>query len=217
MLYPPSVGTAGDAEFDGLNDLLGSVRGLMLAAACTDVPEETKRAAAATIRDLVADLSAQSLPRVRKIRLFPHEVAKIRLGTPWQCFPFNPMGIPFSLVVDGDTARGELLPGSLHEGPPNYLHGGFAAAIIDAFLGTLVQVAAKPCFTATLDLRYLGPVELDVQMSIEGRIVSVSGRKVVAECWISQGGKRAVEATGLFVAVEGSGVTGVEQGLAELR
>lgn len=218
MQAQPLVGTAADPEFADLADLMAAVREVMAAASATDLRGEVLAQPAAELRRIAAQLATERVPdRINKIRLMPHEVARIRAGEPWQCFPFNAQGMPFSMTVDGDTARAEFTPGSLQEGPPELLHGGFSAAVIDAFLGTLVQVAVEPAFTATLDLRYLGPVQLDVPTLLTGRVSSRSGRKSVAECTISQHGQPLVSAKALFVAVAGSGVTHVEAGIAELR
>ena len=214
----PLVGSAADPEFAELADLVAAVREVMAAASGTALPGEALLAPTAELRRIAADLSAARVPnRVNKIRLKPHEVARIRAGEPWQCFPFNPQGMPFSMTVEGDTARAEFTPSSLQEGPPDLLHGGFSAAIIDAFLGTLVQVAVEPAFTATLDLRYLGPIELDVPCVLTGAITSRSGRKSIAECSIAQHGRPLVGAKAIFVAVAGSGIAHVEAGIAELR
>lgn len=213
----PLVGSAAAPEFADLTDLTGAVRDLMDAAGCTRLEGADLRTAAESIRAVARDLGRDANPRPHKIRLVPHEVQQMREGKPWQAFPFNPQGIPFAIQVDGSTGRAEMLPTALHEGPPDLLHGGFSAAMIDAFLGTLVQVAVEPSFTATLDLRYVGPVQLDEPVEITGRVVSRSGRKVHAECEIRQHGEARVTARGLFVAVAGSGVTSVERQMGVLR
>ncbi len=214
---PALAGAAGAPEHAALGDLVAAARELMLAVSTTARPDAELHTAAAGIRELAASLAVDAHPRVHKVRLLPPAAAAVRAGEPWQCFPFNVQGIPYVIEVDGERARAAFTPGALLEGPPEHLHGGFAAAVIDAFLGTLVQVAVTPSFTATLDLRYVGPVLLDVPVEVVGQVVSVSGRKVVAECTISQDGRAAVEARGLFVAVEGSGVAAVEARVRELE
>ncbi len=201
MSHLPLAGAAGAPEFAALAELTDAVRALMEAASSTTMPEARMHSAAAEIRTLAGELAAGRLPRVHKIRLLAEHVERVRDGEPWQAFPFNVQGIPFVVRVEADRGWADFIPGPLHEGPPDLLHGGFSAAIIDAFLGTLVQVALRPSVTATLELRYRGPVLLEVPTRIEGRVLKESGRKVVAECAIKQGGAVLVEATGLFVAV----------------
>lgn len=218
MQHEVLVGSAAAPEYAGLADLMAAVREVMEAGSGTTLGAEDLAGPTAELRRIAAELRTSMTPeRVNKIRLMPEEIDRIRAGEPWQCFPFNAQGIPFAMTVTGEEARAEFTPGNLHEGPPNYLHGGFSAAMIDAFLGTLVQVATEPSFTATLDLRYLGPVALDVPCVLSGAITSRSGRKSIAECTISQHGTPLVAAKGLFVAVAGSGVSDLEQRVAELR
>lgn len=206
MSHLPLAGVAGEPQYAAVAELSDAVRQLMLAASTTALPEDQMGTAAAEIRALAQRLAAQRRAQVHRIALSAEHVERVRAGEPWQVFPFNVQGIPYVIRVEGDRAWADWMPDAVHEGPPGLLHGGFSAAIIDAFLGTLVQVALRPSFTATLDLRYRGPVKLATPTRIEGRIAKQSGRKVIAECAISQDGRPLIEASGLFVAVEGSGV-----------
>src|SRR4051812_29247629 len=123
MSQPPLVGAAARDEFSDLGDLVASVRELMRASASTSATGAQMRAAAAAIRAVGADLSLAPNPRTHKIRLLADEVAQVRAGAPWQCFPFNPLGIPFPITISGLSGHGELTPDFLFEGPPDYLHG----------------------------------------------------------------------------------------------
>lgn len=217
MLLEPQVGAAADQEYRELADLVRAVREVMTAASTSGVDAHVMTEQAAELRRIAAVLGAKPVPeRIHKIRLLPQEMARVRAGEPWQCFPFNVQGIPFAMTVTGQSARAEFTPGPLQEGPPAMMHGGFSAAMIDAFLGTLVQVGVEPAFTATLDLRFLGPIHLGVPCVLEGAITHRSGRKSVAECTISQHGVPLVEAKAIFVAVMGSGHASVEAKIAEL-
>jgi len=109
------------------------------------------------------------------------------------------MAVPLRIAVDGRRARADLVPGALLEGPPDYLHGGFAAHMLDALLGTLVQVAVRPAYTAQLDLAFRRPTLLDVPTTVEGVIDEVDGRKIRATGWICQDGTKTLVARGLFV------------------
>jgi acyl-coenzyme A thioesterase PaaI-like protein len=99
----------------------------------------------------------------------------------------------------GARATANLTPDALHEGPPGLLHGGFSAALLDALLGTLIATQGLFAYTANLQLRYLRGTVLDEPVEIVGEVTRVVGRKVYAEGWISQYGRRTVEAQGVFV------------------
>ena len=114
-------------------------------------------------------------------------------------FPYNPMSVPLVIRVDGARAVAEFTPEALLEGPPGFVHGGFAAHVLDALLGTLVQAQGRPGYTARLDLSFRRPTRLDRPVVVEGVMQQTEGRKMRAHGWISQDGQRTVEAHGLFV------------------
>jgi len=104
-------------------------------------------------------------------------------------------------------------PGAEHRGPPGFLHGGLAAALLDETMAALSWATdGTHSVTAKLEVRYRRPVPLDGRpLRIEAwsdderprRARRVHGRLVLAD------GGAAVEATGLFVRAPGGG-DGVE-------
>ncbi|GAB2856444.1 PaaI family thioesterase [Nocardioides pacificus] len=101
----------------------------------------------------------------------------------------------------GMTARAELTVDALHEGPPDSVHGGVTAFLMDCLLGILVQATGIPSVTGTLDLRYLRRTPLEEPVVLVARLVRHEGRKLWAEGWIEHEGQRTVEAHGLFISV----------------
>jgi len=105
-------------------------------------------------------------------------------------------------------------PGGEHRGPPGFLHGGLAAAVLDETMAAL-SIATDGWYsvTATLDMRFRRPVPLDGNpLRVEAwrdpprdpargrgrRVQKVHGRLVLAN------GETAVEASGLFVRAPGA-------------
>ncbi|MHB8466733.1 MAG: PaaI family thioesterase [Acidimicrobiales bacterium] len=99
-----------------------------------------------------------------------------------------------------------FVPDPTHRGPPGFLHGGLAAALLDETMAALsIVLDDAHTVTATLSLRYPKPVPLDGQpLRIEAwrdaaratrRIHEVRGRILLAD------GTVAVEASGLFARV----------------
>lgn len=97
-------------------------------------------------------------------------------------------------------------PGAAHRGPPGYLHGGLAAALLDETMAALsIVLDDAHTVTATLSLRYPHPVPIDGRpLRIEAwrdpsraarRVQQVHGRLLLAD------GTVAVEASGLFARV----------------
>lgn len=184
-------------------ELVAATRALMLAAATTTADLDDIRRARTSIAELAEDLSIR--PRTRPLRPVFDGPALARAAgpeQPWKMFTHNPMGIPLEVRFGVDEAWGRLVPNALHEGPPDTVHGGFSAHLLDCMLGTLMQARGSRSLTASLDLKYLRPTPLDEPLELYSRIVEISGRKTVAEGWIACNGQRTVEATGLFVRVE---------------
>ena len=69
------------------------------------------------------------------------------------------------------TLIGEVVPEPSWAGPPGFLHGGMAGALLDDCMGGLSHALDRiATITATLDLRFRRPVPLD-------------GRPVRVEAW----------------------------------
>lgn len=121
----------------------------------------------------------------------------------------DPLGLGLRFRLDRSAEPPRLLarfdPRPDHRGPPGYLHGGMAAAVLDETMASLSwAVEGRPSVTARLELRYRkgvpldgSPVRVEAWRVKEGarRVQRVVGRIVLADDSV------AVEATGLFVEV----------------
>lgn len=111
---------------------------------------------------------------------------------------------PHIEIVDG-AAVATYEPEPEHRGRPGWVHGGFAATILDhVCAGAAALALGRRVVTGRLDLRYPNPVPLDggpyrveaTPESPRGRMVRVAGRILDA------GGRPLVEARSLFVAID---------------
>jgi uncharacterized protein (TIGR00369 family) len=80
-------------------------------------------------------------------------------------------------------------------------HGGIVATLLDETLGwATVLAGGRFTYTAELNLRFLQPVPLGIELSVTGRTVRVTRRLIFAEGEIAiVGGSTLVTATGKFV------------------
>ncbi|WP_200951237.1 PaaI family thioesterase [Nocardioides sp. Root140] len=183
-------------------ELVEATRALMLAVATTDLPVDDLVEATKSISGLADLLGTET--RTRVLRTSFELPAELRgAGEPWRTYGVNPFGIPLEIHFDGDTARATLVGDALLEGPPDHLHGGFSAHLMDCLLGSLVQGTGERAVTGTLDLRYLSRTPLDAPLDLHAEITGRSGRKIHAVGWIEHEGVRCVEATGLFITIDG--------------
>ncbi len=188
---------------EAVGDLVAATRALMRAAAATSVDVEVIRRAEASILAATEELGARS--RTRPLRPEFHGPATARDAGPetsWPMFVHNPLGIPLEIRFGEDEAWARLLPNPLHEGPPDCVHGGFSAHLLDCMLGTLMQARGSRSLTASLELTYRRRTPLDEPLDLYSRIVEIDGRKTIAEGWIACNGERTVTARGVFVRVD---------------
>lgn len=194
--------TVTDANEIVARELVTATREFMLAATTTGVEAATVDTVVESLGELTRTLNRSK--RKRAIRAPFDEPARARASeaAAWEMGGYSPMGIPLTVRFEGeDSARASLVADALHEGPPDLLHGGFAAYLMDCILGVLLQARGIRAMTASLDLQYLRPTPLDDTLELSSRICSILGRKITVEGWIEHAGVHTVEARGLFIAV----------------
>jgi len=113
----------------------------------------------------------------------------------------NPLAPPLILDVEDDIVVGRGRFGSAYEGPPGCVHGGLVAAAFDEVLGLTQSLSGQVGMTGTLTVRYRRPTPLHTDLRWEGRLESVSGRKVTTSAIVIAKGEVTAEATGLFITV----------------
>jgi len=114
----------------------------------------------------------------------------------------NPLAPPIVIEHGPDLVTGRVTFGSVYEGPPGCVHGGFVAAAFDEVLGSAQTLSGSPGMTARLTVNYRSPTPLHSPLVIEGRFDRREGRKVFTSGRILADGKVTAEAEGLFVAID---------------
>jgi acyl-coenzyme A thioesterase PaaI-like protein len=129
------------------------------------------------------------------------------------CGRLNPDGYQLKTCWDGNETVTRFTPRPEHTAIPGYVYGGLIASLIDCHgTGTAAAAAYReagrepgtdPAFrfvTASINVRYLKPTPMGVELEVRGRVVEISGRKVVVSATLTAGGE--VCATGEVIAVE---------------
>jgi acyl-coenzyme A thioesterase PaaI-like protein len=114
----------------------------------------------------------------------------------------NPLAPPLRLEQHDDLVVGRVTFGSAYEGPPGCVHGGFVAATFDELLGATQSLSGSPGMTGRLTVHYRSPTPLHTALVLEGRIVSVRGRKILTQGTLSVGDRLCAEAEGLFISID---------------
>jgi acyl-coenzyme A thioesterase PaaI-like protein len=129
------------------------------------------------------------------------------------CGRLNEHGYQLKTRWDGDETVSRFTPRPEHTAIPGYVYGGLIASLIDCHGTGSAALAAyreagrepgtEPPFrfvTASIQVRYLKPTPIGVELEVRGRVAEVAGRKVVVSATLSAAGE--VCATGEVVAVE---------------
>lgn len=128
------------------------------------------------------------------------------------CGRLNQFGYQIKTFWDGDETVTKFTPKPFHISIPGYVYGGLLASLIDCHgTGTAALAAFKnenrepdtlPAFrfvTASLQIDYLKPTPIGVELEIRGRVVELKNRKVVSQISLFANGQETVK--GKVVAV----------------
>ncbi len=176
-----------------------AVRELVDATIRTTVDEEEIRRVQREVEALTARLRASQLDGPYGVRF-----GATGRGRPWgntvvglrnACAP--PLVIEHDPSANGDVWADFHL-GAAYEGPPDLVHGGVAAMILDQMLGEAAGAGGKPGMTGTLTLRYRRGTPLG-DLHAEASIDRGDGIKTFAVGSISDTDGVTVEAEGVFI------------------
>ncbi|GAS93272.1 uncharacterized protein RMCC_0238 [Mycolicibacterium canariasense] len=189
-------------EHDRLQELYGpltaAVRKLVDASIRTSVDDETVRAAVASIEAVTASLDRRQHdgPRTLRHEITGRPVAWADPAIGWR----NAIAPPLQ-IQHTETGRcwTEFTLGAAYEGPPNRVHGGICALVLDHLLGEAASEGLTiPRFTGTLTLKYLRGTPLG-PLRAEAWVDRTEGFKAFARGRILDAEGVTVEAEGIFV------------------
>jgi len=128
------------------------------------------------------------------------------------CGRLNEKGLQIKSYWDGEESVCHFRPREYHSAIPGYVYGGLIASLIDCHsTGTAAAAAYRQAgrpmgtepelrfVTASLQVDYLKPTPLDVELEIRGQVEEIKGRKVIVTSTLAAEG--VVCAKGRVVAV----------------
>ena len=118
------------------------------------------------------------------------------------CGRLNEHGHQIKTYWEGDESVTRFRPQPYHTAIPGFVYGGLLASLIDCH-GTGTAAAAMyraenrpldslPAFrfvTGSLQVSYLKPTPLGLELEIRGRVKEIKGRKVVVEATVYANGE----------------------------
>lgn len=124
------------------------------------------------------------------------------LAVCYGCGRNNPHGLQIKTYWDGTEALCRFKPLGYHTAFPGYVYGGLIASLIDCHsLGTATAAAYEAegrqpgtdppirYVTGTLQVRYLRPTPIGVELLLRARIKELHEKKVVVTCSLYAGDK----------------------------
>lgn len=116
---------------------------------------------------------------------------------------FHPASIGLKFIKESDecvVSTGAIDP--MFAGPPERVHGGVQALIIDEVMGALNRMRGRQAYTAYLHVDYRGPAPLGVDLTFRAWVDQTDGRKIYLKGSGEGPEGRFMEAEGLFVQRE---------------
>ena len=201
-------------EEERREELAEVTRELLDAMIHTVAPVEAVEAVAALVRD--AEVILRKYPHKGSVEpsLTPSAEGSFGVGVSFLdrsplIGSMNPIAPPLIIDIrqpsEGSTDFGLVTAsvtfGTIYEGPPGCVHGGFIAAAFDEVLGITQSLAGNPGMTGQLTVRYKSPTPLHRELMFEGRIDRIEGRKIFTVATLSVGDVLCAEAEGLFISM----------------
>lgn len=203
LILPPAPTDEEDPRLGAARKVGRAVRVAIDRLTATSAPAEVLEAVAARMDEVLGLLdgygSTRSYEGVAEASGMGHDRAFFDWSP--QLGLANPLAPPLQVTIEGDTIVGTGRFGAAYEGPPGSVHGGCVAAAFDEILGVTQSLSGQMGMTGTLTVRYRRPTPLHTDLRFEGRLESVSGRKVLTSATVYAHGELTAEATGLFISV----------------
>ena len=113
--------------------------------------------------------------------------------------PLNPISPPFTFRMEKDVMLANGNFDSQYCGPPESVHGGHVAALMDELLGVTCVVTGHGGYTGTLTIRYISPTPLDKNLQGKAWVKEIKDRKAIIRGELRDGDQLCAEAEGLFI------------------
>jgi acyl-coenzyme A thioesterase PaaI-like protein len=133
----------------------------------------------------------------------------VAVGETMEFDPFSPGGgrlhpasIGFELRRDAETSvEARVTVDPMFQGPPDRVHGGIVALIVDEVMGCVNSALEQRAFTAQLIVNFRAPAPIDVPLTFRAWRHEVRARKITIRAEGHSPDGLFVDAEGLFIAV----------------
>lgn len=197
------------ADGPGTQSVADATRRLMAALRVADAPSDDLAQAAALVERAARLLEPHVVEATIMqggLRPVLQEMLPEPAVDPSSFFPYspvvgelNPIAPPIRMHFDGERMHGTTILGASYAGPPDSVHGGIIALVFDELLGSTNVCLGMGAFTGTLSVRYERTTPVGRELTLEGWLDRVEGRKVFTKGTISDAGGVTARAEGIFI------------------
>ena len=123
------------------------------------------------------------------------------------CGPKNPEGLHLTFRIDQEahTATASVTLDERYQGAPGYVHGGIIATLLDEAMSKLNRPLGLLAMTRQIDVSYLRPAPIRVEMRLRSRFLRREGRKLFHEAeLLSLGNEVLSRCSGLWIVIDPS-------------
>lgn len=116
---------------------------------------------------------------------------------------YHPCSVGLTFTREGeDSVIATTVVEPMFQGPPDRVHGGVTAMLIDEVMGVVNSVCGAVAFTGRLEVSYKAPAPIGIPIQFRAWLDDVSGRKRTLRATGSGPDGVFAEATGLFITVD---------------
>jgi acyl-coenzyme A thioesterase PaaI-like protein len=119
------------------------------------------------------------------------------------CSPQNPFGLKINFTVTGDAVVGEFTSNDYHMGPPDAVHGGIIATLIDEAMSYFARTVAKHDIrTVKEDIVFRNQSPIGEKVYVEARLKEEKSRALILFAKVYSTDAIIAEATGMLYKVD---------------
>jgi len=113
------------------------------------------------------------------------------------CSPDNPLGLKINFTIKDNVVLGEFTSHTYHMGPPEAVHGGIIATLIDESISFFGRgVLKEDVRTMRLEIVYRNQAPIGERMWVEARLQEEKRRKLIITAQVYTEENTIAEATG---------------------
>jgi acyl-coenzyme A thioesterase PaaI-like protein len=120
------------------------------------------------------------------------------------CSPDNPFGLKINFTIKDGFVIGEFVSHTYHMGPPDAVHGGIIATLIDESISFFGRgILKEDVRTMRVEIVFRNQAPIGEQLWVEARLQEEKSRKLIITARVYTEKNTIAEATGTLYKIKG--------------